>query len=1092
MTKTILVLSANPQTTPQLRLDQEIRDIRDGLQRKSQDAFKLECKLAARAEDVRRAMLDYQPAIIHFCGHGSGENGLVFEDKSGFAQLVDADTLADFFGLFASKITIECVVLNACYSEVQALAIAQHIDYVVGMQRGISDKAAIEFAVAFYDALVAGEAVEFAYKLGCIAIRWVLGKNEHLTPVLKSKKDFSKSPERDVSKQLEVVPVSPIPTADSVSTRHHYKELLDILKYSLTTDDLHELSFLLNVPFVKKASDSDNAISILEYAERKKRIDDLIGYIERLQPSTAKFSNANMVDGNIRKDKNYVPPERRIRIQASNGCNLDCRCCHWDEFEETGILARYEQIVEIMENLKISGQSSSIYPRPNIAFTLTGGEPLINDKYWERFIGSAKVLEKDSNGRFVNSTHLLTNGTQLDSYRIEVIKRELLRKIRVSLNYAEGEEDLISDIITRKASIISLLDAIDDVELRFNHVISSKDPLGEIRKFSSYISREFRNWIPQKIKGIGFIQEAYSDSIDLFSLAKEWSQEQNVDENEVQRSYLGSRKLAVEMHNKLRVEFIKLNCDVRDDYIKRCFECVQERDIAISADARVRICSGWNDDLSPKFKYAHIDMMSPLSGMSGVIKRQYGLAGFYGHFPFITKGLKGDSFSKYFRQTNFDFSQFVKLLIKADSSLEVNENDVLSLIIESIFQKEPLFRKLYEEGLYDQASLENSTQLCELLLKAVYNLAYDYRRQNNRRTISKMLLVLAYLTVDESLFSTGRTMIVQGLTEELLNNSSRLEPEMEEEFFVMATYCIATIAFEDITPTTVNDFIDVMLEGDMQNQSSEILYLKGCIYRQAKEPDKAILAFEQSCLIAEARIHDGKDITGLYKEIIAENQRSLGALKKNIPGKELEAQKHFLLSQCLGSIDQTRLKYTSLFSDGYASLLKYFADEYGKDTSQESGNGLRAYMYLSDSIALNRQFYASLVRIALLDLAFGDPQAAKKHLVFAKRSFSSRGLLTDQEYLNSIFCSLAFSYVLYELNPNFDKDDLYQLLGLDIRTCINVGPRDVECVRDDVKILRKIINHKYRTVTEHDFILDEIEQRIDAFIVGCDSLLQKL
>jgi hypothetical protein len=63
-------------------------------------------------------------------------------------------------------------------------AIAQHIPYVVGMNRSIGDQAAIEFSIGFYDALLAGRPVDFAYKLGCSAIQ-MAGIAEHLTPVLK-------------------------------------------------------------------------------------------------------------------------------------------------------------------------------------------------------------------------------------------------------------------------------------------------------------------------------------------------------------------------------------------------------------------------------------------------------------------------------------------------------------------------------------------------------------------------------------------------------------------------------------------------------------------------------------------------------------------------------------------------------------------------------------------------------------------------------------------------------------------------------------------------------------------------------------------
>jgi len=75
------------------------------------------------------------------------------------------------------------VLLNACYSEIQATAIAKSIEYVIGMTRAIGDKAAIAFAIGFYQALGGGRTIEEAYRLGCAQIR-LQGIEEHLTPVL--------------------------------------------------------------------------------------------------------------------------------------------------------------------------------------------------------------------------------------------------------------------------------------------------------------------------------------------------------------------------------------------------------------------------------------------------------------------------------------------------------------------------------------------------------------------------------------------------------------------------------------------------------------------------------------------------------------------------------------------------------------------------------------------------------------------------------------------------------------------------------------------------------------------------------------------
>jgi hypothetical protein len=183
--KTILIVSANPSTETRLRLDVEARDIDEGLRlAKHRDQFVLKQQQATRVRDLRRAMQDHEPTIVHFCGHGSGERGIVLEDNDGKTQLVSTEALANFFELFTDE--VECVVLNACFSERQAEEIVKHIHYVIGMAEGIGDKAAIEFAVAFYDSLAAGKNYEKAFKFACSAIE-MAGITGHLIPQLFKK-----------------------------------------------------------------------------------------------------------------------------------------------------------------------------------------------------------------------------------------------------------------------------------------------------------------------------------------------------------------------------------------------------------------------------------------------------------------------------------------------------------------------------------------------------------------------------------------------------------------------------------------------------------------------------------------------------------------------------------------------------------------------------------------------------------------------------------------------------------------------------------------------------------------------------------------
>ncbi len=199
--KTILVLAANPKNTSSLRLGEEVREIDEGLRRASQrEQFRLEQKWAVRQRDFYRAILDYQPQIVHFSGHGTGSDGIVLEDETDLPVQVNALALTSMFKLFATK-GVECVLLNACYSEVQAKAISQHVNYVIGMNQAVGDKAAIAFSVAFYDALAAGEQMEFAYELGCSQLVNYL---EQQTPVL-----FKKDPLSIIQPFVEIIPPNP-------------------------------------------------------------------------------------------------------------------------------------------------------------------------------------------------------------------------------------------------------------------------------------------------------------------------------------------------------------------------------------------------------------------------------------------------------------------------------------------------------------------------------------------------------------------------------------------------------------------------------------------------------------------------------------------------------------------------------------------------------------------------------------------------------------------------------------------------------------------------------------------------------------------
>ncbi len=190
MTKTILILAANPSDTNELDLTSEYKHIKALKQQSRQgDDFVIDYTPAASAEDLQQQLLNLKPYIVHFCGHGE-TNGLCFQGDDGKTHFIHQDSLSDFFSLFSGR--IQCVILNACDSKQQAKAIAQHIDYVIGMNRPIGDDAAIKFAEGFYRALFSGETITAAYQFGCSAID-LANNPEYQTPELFEKSSTTAS-----------------------------------------------------------------------------------------------------------------------------------------------------------------------------------------------------------------------------------------------------------------------------------------------------------------------------------------------------------------------------------------------------------------------------------------------------------------------------------------------------------------------------------------------------------------------------------------------------------------------------------------------------------------------------------------------------------------------------------------------------------------------------------------------------------------------------------------------------------------------------------------------------------------------------------
>jgi hypothetical protein len=165
----ILFLSANPKNITQLHLDQEVEEIKARIQSATyRDRFALIPYFAAKPDDLQDTLLKHSPQILHFSGHGSPTRGIFLENASGNSQLVSAEALAHL--LATLKDNLRVVVLNACYSSLQAEGISQIVDVTIGMRHEIGDQGAIKFASAVYGGLANGRSVQVSFDLGVAAL----------------------------------------------------------------------------------------------------------------------------------------------------------------------------------------------------------------------------------------------------------------------------------------------------------------------------------------------------------------------------------------------------------------------------------------------------------------------------------------------------------------------------------------------------------------------------------------------------------------------------------------------------------------------------------------------------------------------------------------------------------------------------------------------------------------------------------------------------------------------------------------------------------------------------------------------------------
>jgi tetratricopeptide (TPR) repeat protein len=150
-THVILFLAANPRGVSSLQLAEECAEIQREIKMAPyRNDFRFESRWAVSIDELMRHLMELEPGVIHFSGHGS-DAGLLLQDESGQPQPVAARALAMMIDAAARRPRV--VVLNAGGTAAHASALRTQVDCIVAMDGALGDVAARAFATRFYGAL---------------------------------------------------------------------------------------------------------------------------------------------------------------------------------------------------------------------------------------------------------------------------------------------------------------------------------------------------------------------------------------------------------------------------------------------------------------------------------------------------------------------------------------------------------------------------------------------------------------------------------------------------------------------------------------------------------------------------------------------------------------------------------------------------------------------------------------------------------------------------------------------------------------------------------------------------------------------------
>jgi sulfatase maturation enzyme AslB (radical SAM superfamily) len=748
-------------------------------------------------------------------------------------------------------------------------------------------------------------------------------------------------------------------------------------------------------------------------------------------------------DPNFTKRLEFIPTDRRIRVQVTSACNQNCDWCHNDEFEKNQTNAPPK---EIIDNLIKHFGSFHGTPRPRLEFAFTGGEPLTDpDLFFD--------LIQDIPSDILENSFLLTNGRELNDKTQSRLKELGLLNIRITFSNLEEEpfchriqpSDGAIDHFNHIVKNIRRISRDSKFKIRINHTLITDNQEEEIRETLLYVNEHFPG-----IRHIAFIQMDQSNR-DIFEIGKKWADGEDASLN---KQTISPRINQYKWSGGVTVDFIKMNCHLVEKNRQRCLLCVIDKDISITSGGRIRLCYEKRKDDKCTYQDLHLDDHNPWKGISAAIRTQWATAGFYRHFEdLVTK-------EEINVIPDFHLNRYGARIQKALKS-----------------------QNLYEEKFNDQKEAIEVIELCGRFLDRAFEQFQKKDKTKKEKLVANInLLILIYLCVDETLFSTGRTSMVQGIAFLILsklNDNDNFQKIMKNDDWLsqllpVTTYCIATIAMEKCSANIVKDYILNFSTEEEIGESCMLSYILGCIERQQGNDTKAISLFEDAhersgLLIREPAFFDF--LKPLLQEIHVESLRSKGVVYENSDRKK---RKEYLQKAAFQSrIYNTKLQHTVTYSIGYYKMKSYFE----KNPDLHRKVAFDAHRAFSESLRQNSDFFPGLIRMGLLETGLKYYDLAAERAKKARSVLKKKGLLTDLEYLNYWLNEMILKALkilkVRDINVTLQN---YPVEG--VTHCINAGMKDIICVHRDAKFLQKILRSKRIKLRELPQFLEDCQTLI--------------